>query len=94
MMTTRKNIASASARMRNLKRSGAPLKCDRCEFFGSSLRSIRLSIVEMAANVVCGILLLTVLTLAGYIADKCWERNEQEFFNQPVWHEPLDNWSL
>ena len=94
MMTTRKNIASASARMRNLKRSGAPLKCDRCEFCGASLRSVRLSIGEMIANTLCGILLLTVLTVAGYVADNWLERNGNELFEQPVWHEPLDSWSL
>ena len=48
----------------------------------------------MAANAVCGILLLTVLTLIGYIADRCLERNEHKLFDQPVWHEPLDSWSL
>jgi hypothetical protein len=48
----------------------------------------------MIANTLCGILLLTVLTLAGYIADKWLEHNGKELFEQPVWHEPLDSWSL
>jgi hypothetical protein len=49
---------------------------------------------EMIANTLCGILLLTVLSLAGYIADKWLERSGNELFEQPVWHEPLDSWSL
>jgi hypothetical protein len=48
----------------------------------------------MIANTLCGILLLTALTLAGYIADKWLERNGNELFEQPVWHEPLDSWRL
>jgi hypothetical protein len=48
----------------------------------------------MIANPLCGILLLTVLSLVGYIADKWLERNGREIFEQPVWHEPLDSWSL
>ena len=48
----------------------------------------------MIANTICGILLLTMLMLAGYIADKLLERNQNELFEQPVWHEPLDIWSL
>jgi hypothetical protein len=48
----------------------------------------------MIANTLCGILLLTVLTLAGYIVDKLLERNVHELFEQPAWHEPLNCWSL
>ncbi len=94
MMTTRKNITSASTGNRNADRIGPSLQTDRCEFCGASLRSVRLSIGEVAANAVCGILLLAVLTLAGYIADKWLERNGHDLFEQPVWHEPLDSWSL
>ena len=94
MMMTKKNVASASTGMRNLETSGSPLRSDRCEFCGASFRSVRLSVGEMAANAVCGILLLTVLTLAGYIADKWLERNGHDLFDPPVWHEPLDSWSL
>jgi hypothetical protein len=80
--------------MSNFKRSGPPLRSDRCELCGASLRPARLSLAEMTANAVCGILLLTVLTLAGYVADKWLERNGHELFDRPVWHEPLDSWSL
>jgi hypothetical protein len=48
----------------------------------------------MAANAVCGILLLTSLALAGYIADKWSERIGHELFDPPVRYEPLDSWSL
>ena len=93
-MRTRKNIESVSAETRDIATSVSPPRSDRCEFCGASLRSARLSIGEMIANTLCGILLLTVLTLAGYIADNWLERNGNELFEQPVWHEPLDSWSL
>ena len=93
-MRTRKNIASVSAEKPDFETSGPPLRSDRCEFCGAGLRSARLSIGEMIANTLCGILLLTVLSLAGYIADRWLERSGRELFEQPVWHEPLDSWSL
>ena len=93
-MITRKNIESVSAGTPDFETSGPTRRSDRCEFCGASLRSARLSIGEMIANILCYTLLLTVLTLAGYIADKLLEREGHEFFEQPVWHEPLDSWSL
>lgn len=80
--------------MWNFKRSGPPLRSDRCALCGASLRPVRISFAEMTADVVCGILLLTVVTLAGYIADKWLERSGHELFDRPVGHEPLDSWSL
>jgi hypothetical protein len=47
--------------------------------------------MEMAANVICGSLLLAVLTLAGYVSYRWMERHVT--FNHPIWHEPLDDWS-
>jgi hypothetical protein len=93
-MRTTKDIASVSAETPNIETSGPPLRSDRCEFCGASSRSVRLSIGEMIVNTLCGILLLTMLMLAGYFADKWLERNGNELFEQPVWHEPLDSWSL
>ena len=94
MTMTRKDTELTSTEMRNSEKSGPVLRTDRCESCGASLRSSRLSVGEMAANAVCGILLLSVLTLVGYIADRCLERNEHKLLDQPVWHEPLDSWSL
>jgi hypothetical protein len=48
----------------------------------------------MAANAACGILLLTVLTLAGYFVDRWLERNGRDFIDSLIWHEPLESWSL
>jgi hypothetical protein len=48
----------------------------------------------MAANAVCGGLLLAVLLLAGYDTYQLIERQERRFIDHPVWHEPLDSWSL
>ena len=94
MMMTRKNIPSTSAETRNLETNESPRRTDCCESCRASLRPVRLSIGDMAVNAACCILLLTVLTLAGYIADKLLERNGLDLFDQPVWHEPLDSWSL
>ena len=80
--------------MRNADRSGPHLRTDRCEFCGASPRQVRFSIGEMAANAACGILLLTVLTLAGYFVDRWLERNGRDFIDSLIWHEPLESWSL
>lgn len=82
-----------SAKTLDFETSGLSPRSDRCAFCGASMRSARLSIGEMIANTLCGILLLAVLTLVGYIADKWLERNGNELFEQPAWHEPLDSWS-
>jgi hypothetical protein len=91
---TGKDIASASAITRNLTTSESARRTDCCESCGASLRSSRLSVGEMAANAVCGILLLTACTRAFYIAEKWLDHNGHELFDPPVWHEPLDSWSF
>jgi hypothetical protein len=93
-MITRKSIESMSAETPDIETTGPPLRSDRFDCCGARSRSVRLSIGEMIANILCGILLLIVLALAGYIADKWLERNGNELFEHPVWHEPLDSWSL
>jgi len=42
-------------------------------------------------DVVCGSLLLAVLVLAGFVAYRWIDRGD--FFENPTWHEPLDDWS-
>jgi hypothetical protein len=71
-----------------------PIQNDRCEHCGASLTSNRNSIWETAAAVVGGSLLLAVLMLAGYGTYQWIDRQEQRFLDYPVWHEPLDSWSL
>ena len=90
-MRRRKDFASASAGIWTPQGMQTPIRSDRCERCGAWLSWHRISIRETAANVVCGSLLLVVLTLAGYAAFQ-WMERECTFF-QTVWHEPLDDWS-
>ena len=90
-MRRRKDFASASAGIRTPQRIQTPIRSDRCEHCGAWLSWPRISIRETAANVVCGSLLLAVLTLAGYAASQWIEREGAMF--QTVWHEPLEDWS-
>jgi hypothetical protein len=46
---------------------------------------------EIVANTICGSLLLAVLVLAGFFAYRWIDRGA--FFENPIWHEPLDDWS-
>jgi hypothetical protein len=68
-----------------------PIRSDRCERCGAWLSWTRISIRETAENVVCGSLLLAVLVLAGFVAYRWIDRGA--FFENPIWHEPLDDWS-
>ena len=90
-MRRRKDFVSASAAIRTPQRMKTPIRSDRCEHCGAWLSWTRISIRETAANVVCGSLLLVVLTLAAYAAFQWMEREGS--FLQTVWHEPLDDWS-
>jgi hypothetical protein len=47
--------------------------------------------MEIAANVVCGSLLLAALTFAGFVSYRWMERHVT--FDHPIWREPLDDWS-
>jgi len=90
-MRRRKDFASASAGIRTPQRMQTPIRSDRCEHCGAWLNWPQISIRETAANVVCGSLLLAVLTLAGYAASR-WIEREGSIL-QTVWHEPLEDWS-
>jgi hypothetical protein len=68
-----------------------PIRSDRCERCGAWLSRHRIPIRETAENVVCGSLLLAVLVLAGFVAYRWIDRGA--FFENPIWHEPLDDWS-
>jgi hypothetical protein len=90
-MRRRKDFASASAGIRTPQRMQTPIRSDRCEHCGAWLNWPQISIRETAANVVCGSLLLAVLTLAGYASSQ-WIEREGSIL-QAVWHEPLEDWS-
>jgi hypothetical protein len=68
-----------------------PIRSDRCERCGAWLSWHRISIRETVVDVVCGSLLLAVLVPAGFVAYRWIDRGA--FFENPIWHEPLDDWS-
>jgi hypothetical protein len=67
------------------------IRSDRCEHCGAWLSWHRISIRETAVDVVCGSLLLAVLVLAGFVAYRWIDRGA--LFENPIWHEPLEDWS-
>jgi hypothetical protein len=69
-----------------------PIPSNLCESCGVCLQSNRTSIAEIVSGLVCGSLLLAVLTLAGYAASQWLDRQEQRFLDYPIWNEPLDSW--
>ena len=89
-MRVRKDLASVLAVIWNPRRTQTPIRSDRCEQCGASLNSAGISVVEMATNVICGSLLLAVLTLSGFAVYRWIDRGG--FIEYPVWHEPLDDW--
>jgi len=90
-MRVRKDLTSVLARISIPRRAQPPIRNDRCEHCCAWLSWTRISIRETAANVVCGSLLLAVLTFAGYAAFQ-WMELEGSIL-QTVWHEPLEDWS-
>ena len=90
-MRRRNDFASASAGIRTPQKMQTPIRSDRCEHCGAWLNWPQISIRETAANVVCGSLLLAVLVLAGFVAYRWIDRGA--FFENPIWHEPLEDWS-
>lgn len=71
-----------------------PTRSNRCDLCGASLTSNQISIWEKLAAIVCGSVLLAVLTVAGYGTYQWLERQEHRVLDYPVWHEPLDYWSI
>ena len=90
-MRRRKDFASASAGIWTPQRMKTPIRSDRCEHCGTILTADPISMWEIVANTICGSLLLAVLVLAGFVAYRWIDRGD--FFENPTWHEPLDDWS-
>ena len=65
--------------------------CPRC---GAQFTPSRLSLREMALAAVCGVLLLSILLSAGWMAKQWIDRQEDRFLDHIYWREPLDPWSL
>jgi hypothetical protein len=55
------------------------------------LTEAAISIWEIVANTICGSVLLAVLVLAGFVAYRWIDRGA--FFENPIWHVPLEDWS-
>ena len=65
--------------------------CPRC---GAQFISSGLSLLEMGLAAICGVLLLSILLPAGWMAKQWIERQEDRFMDHMYWHEPLDPWRL
>lgn len=93
-MLSRKSIGTVVDESLNFGKKPAPGRVSRCEHCGASSNSTAISIREIAGAVVFGGLLLTLLALAGHVVYRWIERDGETPFEPPVWHEPLNSWSL
>ena len=97
MMTIKTMINAMASRWRNratqLEKQGAGTNeiCPRC---GAQFTSSRLALREMALSAVCGVLLLSILLPAGWMAKQWIDRQQDRFLDHMYWREPLDSWRL
>ncbi len=93
-MISRKSIGAVVDESVNFGEKPARSRGDRCENCGASSNATAFSIREIAGAVVFGGLLVALLALAGYVVYRWIERDGDMPFKPPMWHEPLDSWSL
>lgn len=70
--------------------STTPERCPRC---GAPIASPRMSFGEMAVNLICGCLLLSILIPAGLMAEHWVEGAGHRFVDRMVWREPVESWN-
>ena len=81
-----------ASRWRNPVPSQANTTPERCPNCGAATTSYRRSLREMAVNLLCGCLLLSILIPAGLMAEHWIEDACHRFSDRMVWHEPLESW--
>ena len=97
MMTIKTMINAMASRWRNRATqqenqvTGTNEVCPHC---GAQFIPSRLSLREMALAAVCGVLLLSILLPAGWMAKQWIDRQEDRFLDHMYWREPLDSWRL
>ena len=97
MKTTKTMINAMASRGRNSvppqekQGAGGNEVCPRC---GAQFTPSRLSLRETALAAVCGVLLLSILLPAGWMAKQWIDRQEDRFLDHMYWHEPIDPWRL
>jgi hypothetical protein len=80
--------------MKSLTGSRQPPGNDRCYDSSIGLLPQRPAFGEIATAAVFCILLAAALAFLGYAAFQVIECDSHGLFGDPVWHEPLDSWSL
>lgn len=85
---------SALADVEDLRQSARDDLSLRSKRSGADLLPRRTSFRESVVSLVCFIMLLVALALAGYVFCRKLEQGEHEPFDRPVWREPLDSWNL
>lgn len=71
------------------RESTTPERCPRC---GAPIAFSKMSIGEIAASVVGGCLLLSILIPAGLVAEHWLEDAGRHFTDRMIWREPVDRW--
>jgi hypothetical protein len=63
-----------------------PERCSQC---GAPIPSSKMSLREIAVSIVCGCLLLSILILAGLMAEHWMEDAGRRLVDRIVWRDPL-----
>ena len=66
-----------------------PKRCPRCGF---PIASSRMSLREMALNLICGCMLLSILIPVGLLAEHWVEDVGHRLVEHMVWREPVERW--
>jgi hypothetical protein len=69
--------------------STTPERCSQC---GAPIPRSRITFREMAVNLICGCLLLSILVPAGLVAEHWVEDAGHRFVDRMVWREPVESW--
>ena len=63
-----------------------------CSSCGAKMSSQRTSMIELATNAVCVVLLATILIFVMWISERWLDQEGQKVFHQLIWQERFDDW--
>lgn len=66
---------------------------ERCPHCGAPVPFPRTTFRDIALNLVCGSLLLSILIPAGLLAEHWMEDAGHRLVDRMVWREPVENWN-
>jgi len=71
---------------------GQAVPCGACPCCRQQATTNRLSLAELATNVVCAGLLLAILIPAVYLSEQWLDHQCSRVFGNLIWHEHVEEW--